>query len=245
MRDMHTTVSEAVLAAERLFDYRDERKSAPKKTIFSWNGGNRSEHRDIGSSMTMTSVVSNKFRQGSDPAQREDQTSSNSGGKSEASTTRKSLNCFFCAGLNRMVKCHHKGDFDATRIKLAALTRESEVEPPTEVEKADEHAFYQSKMHYVSSLRRLGSMVKISDSEKEKSSGQLYVDMMVNGRQTRALIDTGATHNYVALGEARRLGMVLRSRIRLCDKVCQFIRQVHMRDDWGHLGATRELEWTT
>ncbi|KAK9699469.1 hypothetical protein RND81_08G175700 [Saponaria officinalis] len=151
MRDRHMTVSAAMAAAERLVDYRDERESAPKKTTFSWNGGNQSGPRDSGS---------------------------------------------------------QAGDFDATRFKLATLTKESEAELAAQVEEANEHAFYQPEMHYMGSVRRLSSMVKTSDSDEEKSPGRLYVDMMINGRPARALIDTGATHNYVAPGESRRLGMV-------------------------------------
>ncbi|KAK9690347.1 hypothetical protein RND81_09G121600 [Saponaria officinalis] len=209
MRDMHTTVSAAMAVAERLVDYRDERESAPKKTTFNWNGDNQSGPKDSGSQAVTTLIVSNKFRQSRDSNQDGGQAGSNSSGKSEASTTRKPLKCFFCAGPHRMVECPHKGDFDATRHKLATLTKESEAEP-TEFEEADEHVFYQPEMHYMSLTRRLRSMVKTSDSDKEKSSGRLYVDMMINGRWARALIDTGVIHNYVALGdrEARSLGMV-------------------------------------
>ncbi|KAK9681617.1 hypothetical protein RND81_10G015400 [Saponaria officinalis] len=190
MRDRHATVSAAMAAAERLVDYRDERESAPKKTTFSWNDGNQSGPRDSGSQAVTTSVVSNKFRQSRDSNQGGGQASSSSNGKTDASTTRKPLKCFFFS------------------FKLATLTKESEAELAAQVEEADEHAFYQPEMHYMGSIRRLSSMVKTSDSDEEKSPGRLYVDMMINGRQARALIDTGATHNYVAPGEARRLGMV-------------------------------------
>ncbi|KAK9689724.1 hypothetical protein RND81_09G077300 [Saponaria officinalis] len=178
MRDRHAAVSAAMAATERLVDYRDERESAPKKTTFSWNGGNQGGPRDSGSQAVTTSIVSNKFRQLRDSNQGGGQVSSSSSGKTDASTTI--------------------GDIDeGSEAKLAA-----------EVEEADEHVFYQPEMHYMSSIRRLSSMVKASDSDEEMTSSRLYVDMMINGRQARALIDTGATHNYVAPGEARRLGMV-------------------------------------
>ncbi|KAK9705332.1 hypothetical protein RND81_07G049000 [Saponaria officinalis] len=208
MRDRHATVSAAMEDAERLVDYRDERESAPKKTTFSWNGGNQGGPRDSGSQAVTTSVVSNKFRQSRDSNQGGGQAGSSSSGKTDASTTRKPLKFFFCSGPHRMMECPHKGDFDATRFKLATLTKDSEAELAAQVEEADEHVFYQPKMHYMSSIRRLSSMVKTSDSDEEMTSGRLYVDMMINGRRARTLIDTGATHNYVAPGEARRLGMV-------------------------------------
>ncbi|KAK9757793.1 hypothetical protein RND81_01G186200 [Saponaria officinalis] len=208
MRDRHATVSAAMAAAERLVDYRHERESAPKKTTFSWNGGNQGGPRDSGSQPVTTSIVSNKYRQSRDSNQGGGQAGSNSSGKTDASTTRKPPKCFFCAGPHRMVECPHKGDFDTTRHKLATLTKKSEAELAAEVEEADEHVFYQPEMHFMSSIRRLSSMVKASDSDEEMTSSRLYVDMMINGRQARALIDTGATHNYVALGDAKRLGMV-------------------------------------
>ncbi|KAK9692243.1 hypothetical protein RND81_09G251100 [Saponaria officinalis] len=173
MRDRHTTVSAAMAAAERLVDYRDKRELAPKKTTFSWNGGNQGGSRDSGSQAVKTSVT-------------------------DSSTTRKPLKCFFCSGPHRMMECPHKGDFDATRFKLATLTKESKAELAAQT----------------------------SDSDEEKSPGRLcntpsfimlYVDMMINGRRARALIDTGATHDYVAPGEARRLGMSVNSSAkRIC-----------------------------
>lgn len=35
----------------------------------------------------------------------------------------------------------------------------------------------------------------------------MYVDVVVNGREARAMVDTGATHNFVNEAEARRLGL--------------------------------------
>ncbi|KAK9704701.1 hypothetical protein RND81_07G005700 [Saponaria officinalis] len=192
MRDRHATVSAAMAAAERLVDYRDER-DGPK---------------DSGSQAVTTSVVSNKFRQSRDSNQGDGQASSSSSGKTDVSTTRKPLKCFFCSGPHRMMECPHKGYFDTMRFKLATLTKDSEAELAAQVEEADEHVFYQPEMHYMSSIRRLSSMVKASDSDEEMTSSRLYVNMVINGRLARTLIDTGATHNYVAPGEARRLGMV-------------------------------------
>jgi len=37
----------------------------------------------------------------------------------------------------------------------------------------------------------------------------MYIDVCINGKSTRAMVDTGATHNFVADQEARRLGLKL------------------------------------
>ena len=41
------------------------------------------------------------------------------------------------------------------------------------------------------------------------SKGLLFVDLLVNGKPVRAMVDTGATHNYLATTEVERLGLVL------------------------------------
>ncbi|RVW74336.1 hypothetical protein CK203_053297 [Vitis vinifera] len=38
-----------------------------------------------------------------------------------------------------------------------------------------------------------------------QSKGLMYVEALVNGKATKALVDTGATHNFVSEDEARRL----------------------------------------
>ena len=37
----------------------------------------------------------------------------------------------------------------------------------------------------------------------------MHIDIMLNGRTTRAMVDMGATHNFIANQEARRLGLNL------------------------------------
>lgn len=44
---------------------------------------------------------------------------------------------------------------------------------------------------------------------KKSGKGLMFVEVSINGRSTRAMVDTGATHNFVADQEARRLGLKL------------------------------------
>ncbi|KAK3010371.1 hypothetical protein RJ639_012596 [Escallonia herrerae] len=39
--------------------------------------------------------------------------------------------------------------------------------------------------------------------------GLMYVDIKVNGKAIRAMVDTGATHNYISSTEVERLGLTL------------------------------------
>ncbi|KAK3018630.1 hypothetical protein RJ639_003499 [Escallonia herrerae] len=42
--------------------------------------------------------------------------------------------------------------------------------------------------------------------------GLMYVDIKVNGKAIRAMVDTGATHNYISSTEVERLGLTLEKR---------------------------------
>ncbi|VVA40686.1 PREDICTED: DNA damage-inducible 1, partial [Prunus dulcis] len=39
-----------------------------------------------------------------------------------------------------------------------------------------------------------------------QAKGVMFVDAMVNGKTTRCLVDTGASHNFMSVQEAKRLG---------------------------------------
>ncbi|KAK4394443.1 hypothetical protein Sango_1598600 [Sesamum angolense] len=42
-----------------------------------------------------------------------------------------------------------------------------------------------------------------------RKKGLMFVDVKIHGKPVRAMIDTGATHNYLASAEVERLGLVL------------------------------------
>nr|CAD1823351.1 unnamed protein product [Ananas comosus var. bracteatus] len=45
--------------------------------------------------------------------------------------------------------------------------------------------------------------------KESKHSELMYLDIKLNGKTTRAMVDTGATHNFIATGEVERLGVTL------------------------------------
>ncbi|KAL0313032.1 UNVERIFIED_CONTAM: hypothetical protein Sradi_5702500 [Sesamum radiatum] len=46
-----------------------------------------------------------------------------------------------------------------------------------------------------------------------RKNGLMFVDVKIHGKPIRAMVDTGATHNYLASAEVERLGLVLRKEL--------------------------------
>ena len=56
-------------------------------------------------------------------------------------------------------------------------------------------------------MQLLNALKAKSMPKTPQSKGLMYVEALVNGKATKALVDTGATHNFVSEDEARRLGL--------------------------------------
>ncbi|CAL9120466.1 unnamed protein product, partial [Musa textilis] len=64
-------------------------------------------------------------------------------------------------------------------------------------------------MRLLNALRgQVGENLK-PKQQKAGSSELMYVNIRLNGQTTRAMVDTGATHNFIADREAKRLGLIL------------------------------------
>ncbi|WKA10666.1 hypothetical protein VitviT2T_028228 [Vitis vinifera] len=57
----------------------------------------------------------------------------------------------------------------------------------------------------VGSLQLLNALKAKPMPKTTQSKGLMYVEALVNGKATKALVDTGATHNFVSEDEAKRL----------------------------------------
>nr|CAD1817772.1 unnamed protein product [Ananas comosus var. bracteatus] len=57
--------------------------------------------------------------------------------------------------------------------------------------------------------KTLLSKAKCPSSKESKHSKLMYMDIKLNSKTTRAMVDTGATHNFIATGEAKWLGLTL------------------------------------
>ena len=93
-------------------------------------------------------------------------------------------NCFLCDGPHWAREC-------PKRKALNAL-----IERETEQEGDDAH---------MGSMQLLNALKVKTTKEQPQSKGLMYVQAEVNGMSTKAMIDTGATHNFVLEEEARRL----------------------------------------
>ncbi|KAL0386157.1 UNVERIFIED_CONTAM: hypothetical protein Sradi_3010000 [Sesamum radiatum] len=108
-----------------------------------------------------------------------------SGSKDTAqpSVDRTRKGCYLCNGDHRMRDCPKRG-------KLNALIAE-----------ADDDEGGSSR---VNPLQLLGAL-----QEKPPKQVLMYVRGQVNGKEVMAMLDTGATHNFVADQEIQKLGLTL------------------------------------
>ena len=91
-------------------------------------------------------------------------------------------NCFLCDGP------HWTLDY-AKRKALNAMIGEKEKE-------GDAH---------VGSLQLLNAIKAKPVPKTPQSKGLMYVEALVNGKATKALVDTGVTHNFVSKDETKRI----------------------------------------
>ena len=133
-----------------------------------------------------------KFNQGEGGEDNEEEhkpSSSNHGNfyRDKRSGDKPKLACFLCEGNHLARNC-------PKRAKLSALIQDDEEEPRHEEAK-------------VGSLRLLNAIKAKMDLAKTTKKGRMYVEAKVRGFNTRALVDTGASHNFMEVKEAKRLGL--------------------------------------
>ncbi|KAH9697420.1 Endonuclease [Citrus sinensis] len=108
-------------------------------------------------------------------------------GKKEAPKPRSP--CFICNGPHWVRDCPEKRSLNALAAQLKSNPTMSSEEPQLSM----------------GSLQRLGALNRQQPALVKK--GLMYVSAKLNGQSIRALLDTGATHNFVSIDEAKRLGL--------------------------------------
>ncbi|KAK2965960.1 hypothetical protein RJ640_006830 [Escallonia rubra] len=101
--------------------------------------------------------------------------------------------CFFCGGP------HWARDFPR-QGKMAALIEEKE--------KAECETVHIGSIQVLNALQKKNvPQVLTGKGQASKSEGLLYMEAKLNGKLAHVLMDTGATHNFITMGEAERLGL--------------------------------------
>nr|CAD1837714.1 unnamed protein product [Ananas comosus var. bracteatus] len=85
-----------------------------------------------------------------------------------------------------------------------------EPESDEEEEAAETGSIWMGALRLLNALKgQVGEREKTPLPKESKHSELMYVDIKLNGKTTRAMVDTGATHNFITTGEAERLGLTL------------------------------------
>ncbi|KAK2970091.1 hypothetical protein RJ640_018411 [Escallonia rubra] len=103
--------------------------------------------------------------------------------------------CFFCGGPHWAKDCRRQG-------KLAALVKEKDEE------KAERESVRIGSIQVLNALQRKNvPQVPTGKGQASISTGLLYVEAKLNGKPAHVMVDTGATHNFMTMDEAERLGL--------------------------------------
>ncbi|GFZ17469.1 hypothetical protein Acr_26g0007390 [Actinidia rufa] len=89
----------------------------------------------------------------------------------------------------------------------------------------------------VSLCKAAAAQAKV-DSAKATKKGRMYVEAKVCGSSTCALVDTGASHNFIEIKEAERLGLKFKEGQGWLKAVNSEARPIYgvARDVWLHIG---------
>ena len=208
------TLSAAMTAAERLMDYSAGRghrsEEGTRGTPTSSEGPTPSSPKSARSDSRVSSSSVGGFKKGNGGGDSQKSWSSPSVSTKESKISTPSgnisrLNCLLCRGPHKWWECKHKGEIDNLQRKLSAMSVE---ETPKETE--EEACHEDEEPRRMSSVYMMYAMGKEGPKTREESTNMMYVDLVVNGRNARAMVDTGASHNFVTETEARRLGLVLK-----------------------------------
>ncbi|KAL9259365.1 RNA-directed DNA polymerase-like protein [Drosera capensis] len=126
----------------------------------------------------------------------------NKGNPKDSGKSKGEVKCYLCDGPHYVRECPKKK-------ALSTIVSQVEGEPVQEM----------------SSLRILNA-VKVMEA-KPSSKGLVYVDALIGPYTTHALVDTGATHNFVSLEEVKRLGLRINNEKGMLKTVNAEAKPIH------------------
>lgn len=199
----------AMAVAESLVEFK--RSESPKAKFSKGShakGGGEEEREDEGHEKKAYRPSGSKYGQG----KRDEQGDRRSKGKFKP---QWETGCFICGGEHRARECPKKEVLNALVAKTGEEEEKEEEEPR------------------MGALQLLNAIEGTKEASKPSKS-LMYVEALVDGKATRALVDTGATHNFVSAEEAKRLKLEVAKEPGWLKAVIADARPIH--------GATRGVE---
>jgi hypothetical protein len=231
-RQRVTDLSAAMGAAECLSDYHPEsRKDRPSGNSQSVGGGNRpyrtSSNPSGGERYSQNKGGAYQGTRQSNFKGNYNSSNSNNWNKGKAMEGRSDaapkLMCFLCEGPHRVAECPQKRMVNAY-CQLASGGSNSKQDAPQtsrhdETDSEEEEDVVGTFSHRCNTISHRAAKrddvpskePKMEESKARicRAKGLMYIDVKINGKPIRAMVDTGATHNYLASTEVERLGLVL------------------------------------
>ncbi|XP_068658021.1 uncharacterized protein [Aristolochia californica] len=99
--------------------------------------------------------------------------------------------CFICDSDHRAFECPKKKALNALLVNMEG------------------HEEKEPKMGALRLLNAMKGQAYVVKPVAHSVKDLMYIDVCLNGKNTRAMIDTGATHNFISGEEAKRLGLKL------------------------------------
>ncbi|KAK2997160.1 hypothetical protein RJ639_025691 [Escallonia herrerae] len=222
-------LNEAIIAAESLSDYTSEpqrppQRGNPSRGIGGKKPGGPVPNQSWGSKSSWASNSSTQQKSGVGFKAKPDASTS---GEVKKPPFR---GCFLCQGPHVIANCPQRQMMNAFFDNIGQVQRGEQSgsrprHPPTneqtdtqDYEEEDAVGAFPQWCNAVTT--QVGNPKKSSTGEEPKDmppkkkgdlpgKGLMYVDIKVNGKAIRAMVDTGATHNYISSTEVERLGLTL------------------------------------
>ncbi|KAK3009399.1 hypothetical protein RJ639_014662 [Escallonia herrerae] len=222
-------LNEAIIAAESLSDYNSEpqrppQRGNPSRSIGGKKPGGQAPNQSWGSKSSWASNSSTQQKSGVGFKAKTDASTS---GEVKKPPFR---GCFLCQGPHVIVNCPQRQMMNAFfdnigQVQRGAQSGSQSRHPPTEeqtnVQDYEEEDVVGAFPQWCNAVTmQVGNPEESLTEEKPKDmppkkksdvpgKGLMYVDIKVNGKAIRAMVDTGATHNYIFSTEVERLGLTL------------------------------------